>query len=102
MQCVDRTRNLLTSLKKHFPEQKFQLDEWNISLKLANGRVVISTPPYPYLKHAYTKRILCYVRLEADEEQLKLHGYDSEMTEGLFTKEMKDYKSLVKELREFL
>jgi hypothetical protein len=99
---MQRAVDLLKSLAKHFPDQKFQLDEWNISLQLAKSRVVISTPPYPYTRHAYTRKILCYVRLEADEEQLKLHGYDSEMTEGLFTKEMKDYKSLVKELRELL
>jgi hypothetical protein len=99
---MQRGANLLKSLSKHFPEQKFGLDEWTILLRLPKGQVLISTPPYPYTKHAYTKKVLCYVRLEADEEQLKLHGYDSEMTEGLFTKEMKDYKSLVKELRELL
>jgi hypothetical protein len=99
---MQRGANLLKSLSKHFPEQKFGLDEWTILLRLPKGRVLIQTPPYPYTKHAYTKKVLCYVRLEADDEQLKLHGYDSEMTEGLFTKEMKDYKSLVKELRELL
>jgi hypothetical protein len=99
---MQRAANLLKSLSKHFPEQKFELENWTISIRVPKARVLIQTPGYPYTRHAYTKKTFCYIQLEADEQQLLQHGYDSETTDGLFAKEIKDYKALVKELRELL